>query len=67
MVEETSTRTATDTEYTEWVEQQSFPGKVPLLTTDGEAAANIARTYINEPHEVFMWTDESKLESNQTD
>lgn len=66
VAEGTDTRAATGTEHTEWVERESFPGKVPLLASDKETAARVAKAHIDGPQEVSMWTDGSKLESGRT-
>lgn len=57
------TRADTGTEYTEWIEQENFSGKVLPFISDKDGAAKVVKTLTDEPQEISMWTNSSKLDS----
>lgn len=59
--------TATGTDYTEWVEPETFAEKIATFPGDKEEGAEEARKHCNGPGEISFPIDGSRLGSRRTE
>lgn len=65
--EGTEIDTTAETERTEWVNWETFPGNIATFAADKKKSAEQARKHTDGQGELFFWTDGSRLHSRHTE